>query len=193
MSAHEKKRNIEIRTQIIVPSIVVLVLICIITIIYVGATIDHPSNEPQISKTPTIETQGEEILASETTVEHICSNYYVSKYDTTNHWNECSICKKKYNVVAHTYTETWTMGESCHPNNKCNHICACGYSYQTNNTREHKNPSFITERSRYRHVYSCSYCNVTFNGEKCIKDDGSKINCDNLGTCSVLASCLLLR
>lgn len=161
-----------------------LVLICIIAICIVGATIGSPSNEPQISKTATIKTE-EEILASETTVEHICSNYYVSKYDTTNHWDECSICKKKYNVVAHTYTETWTMGDSCSSANKCNHICACGYSYQTNNTREHKNIKTGTNTNRIAHWKQCGDCNTEILDEVCRKEDGSLINCNNLGTCSV--------
>ena len=72
--------------MIAMPSIVMLVLICIIAICIVGATIGRPSEETsQIDFTMQ---ENEEILASETTVEHICSNYYVSKYDTTNHWNE---------------------------------------------------------------------------------------------------------
>ena len=166
------------------PSIVMLVLICIIAICIVGATIGRPSEETsQIDFTMQ---ENEEILASETTVEHICSNYYVSKYDTTNHWNECSICKKKYNVVAHTYTETWTMGESCHPENKLNHICTCGYSYQTGNTREHDWGKLNTDAMNYNHYQSCKVCTkIKGSAENCTKEDGSKINCNNLGTCTI--------
>ncbi len=166
------------------PSIVMLVLICVIAICVVGAHSVRPSDEPSLSKIPTVIPEDEEILASDATVEHICSNYYVSKYDTTNHWNECSICKKKYNVVAHTYTETWTMGESCSTANKCNHVCSCGYSYQTNNTREHDFQS-TTDADLYRHHEECRVCTYNKSSEKCTKEDGSRINCDNLGTCTV--------
>ncbi len=166
------------------PSIVMLVLICIITIICVGATIGRPSEETsQIDFTMQ---ENEEILASETTVEHICSNYYVSKYDTTNHWNECSICKKKYNVVAHTYTETWTMGDSCSSANKCNHICSCGYSYQTNNNREHKNIGDLNVNiNEFVHYKLCLDCKNYIVSKRCTKEDGSQISCTNLGTCTV--------
>ncbi len=165
-------------------SIVMLVLICVIAICVVGAPFGCTSDEPSLSKIPTVIPEDEEILASETTVEHVCSNYYVSKYDTTNHWNECSICGKKYNVVAHTYTETWTMGESCHPDNKLNHICLCGYSYQTNNTREHNLKPLNTNTEQYNHYQECNVCRMRVVSERCKKEDGSRINCDNLGTCA---------
>ncbi len=162
-----------------------LVLICVIAICVVGAPFGRTSDEPSLSKIPTVIPKDEKILASDATVEHICSNYYVSKYDKTNHWNECSICGKKYNVVAHTYKETWTMGESCAPANKCNHVCGCGYSYQTNNTREHKNIKTATNKIRVAHYTVCADCNASILDERCRKDDGSEINCNNLGICSV--------
>lgn len=34
-------------------------------------------------------------LATGSEVSHICSNYLVTKYDSTNHWKECSVCGKK--------------------------------------------------------------------------------------------------
>ena len=180
------KNKLKIRTQIIVPSIVMLVLICVIAICVVGAPFGCTSDEPSLSKIPTVIPEDEEILASETTVEHVCSNYYVSKYDTTNHWNECSICGKKYNVVAHTYTETWTMGESCSSANKCNHICSCGYSYQTNNNREHKNIGDLNVNiNEFVHYKLCLDCKNYIVSKRCTKEDGSQISCTNLGTCTV--------
>ena len=60
-SAHEKKKNIRIRTRVIVPLIVVLMLICVITICVIGVPFGRPQENAEISKD--IETNKEEILA----------------------------------------------------------------------------------------------------------------------------------
>ena len=61
MSAHEKKKNIGIRTRVIVPLIVVLILISIVAVICVGAPFGRPSETAGINRD--IETNKEEILA----------------------------------------------------------------------------------------------------------------------------------
>ena len=67
MSAHEKKKNIGIRTRVIVPLIVVLILISIVAVICVGAPFGRPSETAEINRD--IETNKEEILAETKTVQ----------------------------------------------------------------------------------------------------------------------------
>ena len=59
---------------------------------------------------------------------------YETKYDSSVHWEECIICDKKINIASHTFSESWTMGDSCAYSNKLVHACSCGYSYNTENT-----------------------------------------------------------
>ena len=66
MSAHEKKKNIGIRTRVIVPLIVVLILISIVAVICVGAPFGRPSETAEINRD--IDINKEEILAETTTV-----------------------------------------------------------------------------------------------------------------------------
>ena len=61
-SAHEKKKNIMIRTRVIVPLIVVLVLISIIAVICVGAPFGRPQETAELNKN--IDTNKEKISAA---------------------------------------------------------------------------------------------------------------------------------
>ena len=65
VSAHEKKENRRIRTRVIVPLIVVLVLINIIAVVCVGAPFRRPSETAELNRD--IEPNKEEILAKTTT------------------------------------------------------------------------------------------------------------------------------
>ncbi len=93
----------------------------------------------------------------------------------------------KNSLTAHTITsQGWTMGESCHPNNQLKHICDCGYSYYTNNTRPHNflNGGQLTVYSPadYAACKRCGDCLANVVIEYCYNSRG-KISCDNLGTC----------
>ena len=70
-------------------------------------------------------------------VSHNCNLYLGTNYDTKNHWDECTICGKKFNIASHSYFSYWILGNSCSPSNKLKHICNCGYFYETANTRSH--------------------------------------------------------
>ena len=67
MSAHEKKKNIGIRTRVIVPLIVVLILISIVAVICVGAHFGRPSETAEINGD--VEANKEEILAETKTLQ----------------------------------------------------------------------------------------------------------------------------
>ena len=76
VSAHEKKENRRIRTRVIVPLIVVLVLINIIAVVCVGAPFRRPSETAELNRD--IEPNKEEILAKTTTVQ-VGGTYIVPK------------------------------------------------------------------------------------------------------------------
>ena len=115
---------------------------------------------------------------------HNCNNYLTNKYNTTHHWNECTICNKVIgDKITHTYSEYWTMGDSCSSANKLVHTCNCGYSYQTANTRQHKLYAQLSGNTTY-HVRLCSIC-LSEVQEWALHTDGAGnvLNCLNPGQC----------
>lgn len=50
------------------------------------------------------------------------------KYDTTNHWHECS-CGAKSDEAAHTYTSEVTKAATCTEAGETTYTCTCGHSY----------------------------------------------------------------
>ncbi len=49
-------------------------------------------------------------------------------YNSTQHWNECTICYEKQDIVNHEIKTKWKLGyESCEENNGYTDICVCGY------------------------------------------------------------------
>ena len=120
---------------------------------------------------------------------HTCSEYYISKYDETYHWNECKLCGKEYDKVAHSYHDDgWTMGSAsnCSNNNVHKYSCSCGYSKSnTEGKALHTEISFFNADSISR-TSQCTKCNENYTVEhRCIDSNGAQIGCDNLGTCSV--------
>ena len=117
---------------------------------------------------------------------HVCSEYYISKYDETNHWNECKICGKEYDKVAHNFVDNgWTAGSSnsCVEDNVHQFSCACGYGY-TNiiGRKEHHYVSVNLLQGSYLWK-ACDVCWTVFDREFCYKEDGTRITCKNPGRC----------
>ena len=110
------------------------------------------------------------------------THIYESKYDDTNHWEECFICGNIRNQRAHSLQENWTMGDSCSPDNVLIHSCSCGYSYTTENTRSHS--STFYEWNNEFHQLACSKCRTPMGPEEKHKDSsGATITCTHGGTC----------
>ena len=102
-----------------------------------------------------------------------CEHTYVTKYDKTNHWKECSKCGfvKADSIVEHAYNE--------------NGKCECGATKQVEETCEH---TYVTQKDETYHWEECSKCKeIKTNSKeehKGIKwtDEG---NGTHSGTCSV--------
>lgn len=159
------------------------ILLCITLIL---SMINFTTLETKAVDTTVIDVTG---LASGSEVSHDCSKYIETKYDTVQHWQQCSICGKVYgSKVNHSYSEYWSMGDSCAYNNKLIHSCSCGYSYKTDNTRPHKEP-FMNQNNIY-HILDCRYCLNRVGPEVKIErhyDSGGELGCTTgrSGTCSV--------
>ena len=118
-------------------------------------------------------------------ISHNCTLYLGTNYDSTNHWDECTICGKKFNIASHSYSSYWTLGNSCSPSNKLKHICNCGYFYETANTRNHS--AIINFCNTAYCARACSVCyNVTqYFGTAHYDVYGRKLGCTTgiSGTC----------
>ena len=105
--------------------------------------------------------------------EEICEHEYVTKYDATNHWEECSKCGfiKVDSIAEHAYDE--------------NGKCKCGAIKQAEETCEHE---YVTKYDETNHWEECSKCKgIKTNSKeehKGIKwiDEGNETHS---GTCSI--------
>lgn len=93
--------------------------------------------------------------------------------NTTQHWNECTICHEKENIENHNFTTTWALGyESCEFSNSYTKMCLCGYrengnkpcvwdgySYISHNGFGHiENNTLVTDKRGMTHARKCSIC-----------------------------------
>lgn len=130
-------------------------------------------------------------LASGAETSHDCSKYLTSKYDSTQHWQQCTICGKIYgNKTNHSYTDNgWTRGTAndCNPNNVHKYSCGCGYSYTTTSGKKEHVLTHVQNLASYAAYDTCLECSQAYgtNHHYCIKEDGSRISCKNLGTCKI--------
>lgn len=156
---------------------IIITLLCI-CLVYSGITTDViAANETIIDCTD---------LFVGDVISHDCTKYLGTKYNGTYHWNECTICNKKFNITSHRFSQYWTMGNSCHPNNKLRHICSCGYSYDTNNTRGHA--GIVMNMDSGIHQYSCTGCGVALSNQEAHYNSRRQlIGCRTgiTGTCAV--------
>ena len=89
---------------------------------------------------------------------HNCNNYLVTKYDSSKHWKQCSICGKKSGETAHSMSGYWTGGDSCASSNQYISSCSCGYKTVSPNTRSHDWVGWAYNEQY--HVYWCSKCHA---------------------------------
>ena len=89
-------------------------------------SLDEKNIAAQSNNTTTIDVTG---LASGSETSHNCNKYLITKYDDKQHWQQCSICGKVIgNKSNHSFKTYYTMGDSCHIDNRKVQSCDCGYS-----------------------------------------------------------------
>ena len=117
------------------------------------------------------------------------SHIYEDKYDTENHWQQCMICNNIINQKSHNKQMTeWILGDSfphCRVNNYATEYCTeCGYNRKIIEAHPALSNQFIKKSGAYQHYKICTTCGTEV-GYSCVKADGSKIDCNNLGQCNV--------
>lgn len=124
-------------------------------------------------------------LAKADAIEH--THIWATTYDSTNHWEYCTVCGEKRNVTAHIFTDHWAFGyESCHVTNSNTRTCFCGYSYEYHKPHE-VDYSKIAERYKAlrQHSYGCKNCGLATAVVETCTHNGKPITCQNYGTCDV--------
>ena len=113
------------------------------------------------------------------------NHVFPKKFDDNNHYEECVICGLKQNIEAHNITRKIAMENlpACHTGNYYINSCKCGY-YKTEYVGHISEGKIYTAPNEITDFETCSVCNAWAVANKCIKSDGSIINCNNLGVCS---------
>lgn len=120
------------------------------------------------------------------TIEH--THIWATKYDSTNHWEYCTVCSEKRNVTAHVFTDHWQFGyESCNGNNYSLRTCTCGFSYIYHkphpSTRNPSNTTYYSRKDLHLHYQTCTSCGDALGGGSCVDTQGHALSCKYPGTC----------
>ena len=116
------------------------------------------------------------------TVEH--THIWIDKYDSVNHWQECSICKTKQNVTVHTFEDHWYVDNSACGGKSSHKVCSCGYAY-TYHPEHIINTNWYSSTSSVRcHFRICNNCKEWVQAGGCYNENGS-LSCKNPGKCSL--------
>ena len=163
------------------------ILAFILCLLMVICSIDLSTLEVQASNDTTIvDVTG---LATGAETSHDCSKYLTSKYNSLQHWQECTICGKVYgNKTNHNLIDNgWTMGNAsyCGESNVHKYICYCGYyTSNTNGRAAHKYSYAINGGNARQHYYNCSICGASYGHKNCYDDEGI-LGCNNPGVCKI--------
>lgn len=129
-------------------------LLCIV-ILFTGLNLFTFSAK---AATTTIDLTG---LSSGAENSHDCSKYLATKYDSTQHWQECTVCGSVFNKVNHNFLDNgWTLGSSeyCNPSNMHTFSCeTCGFSFSNDVGRKQHQYTFIANNNAF-HSDSCLNC-----------------------------------
>lgn len=160
-------------------------LLCTIVLI-TGIIVIFPI--PVNATTTTVDLTG---LSSGSETSHDCSKYLTTKYDSSQHWQECTVCGKFYgNKSNHTFSAYWTMGNSCSESNYYVEICSCGFtrrnkSYESQYRTKHSVNNEYSCNLLY-HVKLCKNCKDEILDKQYHTDsNGNQLSCTNPGICSV--------
>ena len=122
-------------------------------------------------------------LAKADAIEH--THIWATTYDSTNHWEYCTVCGEKRNVTAHVFTDHWNNGkESCFWANYDTKTCECGYSYIYRKPHDPaKLSGWINVKSSHSHHIECKDCGTWIQATSCRDSNGKILGCNNPGTC----------
>lgn len=120
------------------------------------------------------------------TIDH--THIWATKYDSTNHWEYCTVCGEKRNVTVHVFTDHWQFGyESCNGNNYSLRTCICGFSYTYHkphpSTRNPSNTTYYSRKDLHLHYQTCTSCGDALGGGPCVDIQGHVLSCKYPGTC----------
>ena len=120
------------------------------------------------------------------TIDH--THIWATTYDSTNHWEYCTVCGEKRNVTAHAFTDHWQFGyESCNGNNYSLRTCTCGFSYIYHkphpSTRNPSNTTYYSRKDLHLHYQTCTSCGDALGGGPCVDIQGHALSCKYPGTC----------
>ncbi len=126
---------------------------------------------------------------------------FVSKWSSTQHWQECFICASKINVANHHIVKTYQYPDQAHCGywNAYISYCSDNCGYSVSGTDSHpwaihgygvystttELGSIYCVSGQYSHHRSCSVCGTRGPGERCKLANGTIIHCGNLGRCVV--------
>lgn len=141
--------------------------------------------------------------------EHI----FKTQFNDTTHWNECTICHNKKEIITHNLSTTWSLGtESCNFDNSYTQTCSCGYSIEGHKPCTWDGKTYYTNSAVYGHSKYCSKCkkeiefSYYFNGKffeaypntnntidntlgmlysRCTSSNGTILDCNHPGTCKI--------
>ena len=161
------------------------VLAFVIGLLMVFCSLDISVMEVEASNNTTIiDVTG---LATGAETSHDCNKYLTSKYNTLQHWQECTVCGKIVGSKSnHSFVTTGTAG--------CNlglgyqyRQCSCGYSYRLDKTPHSHNGSWIACSDRHGHYQYCTQCSVWSQYGSCVNASGQRLGCSTgiSGTCVI--------
>lgn len=116
------------------------------------------------------------------TINH--THIWATTYDSTNHWEYCTVCGEKKNVTAHTFADHWYSHSGVCGGKASNRTCDCGYGY-TYYPQHVQDSTVHSATSSVRvHYWTCKNCGAWVSCEACRNEKGY-LSCKNPGTCSV--------
>lgn len=149
-------------------------LLCIV-ILFTGLNLFTFSAK---AATTTIDLTG---LSSGAENSHDCSKYLATKYDSTQHWQECTVCGSVFNKVNHNFLDNgWTLGSSeyCNPSNMHTFSCeTCGFSFSNDVGRKQHQYTFIANNNTI-HSNTCLNCSDSSINIERHYDAGGILGCD---------------
>lgn len=90
------------------------------------------------------------------TIDH--THIWATKYDSTNHWEYCTVCGEKRNVMVHAFTDHWYTYTYACGGKASTRTCDCGYSYTYVPHHVQNNTIYSSTHNVKVHFKTCKNC-----------------------------------